>query len=74
MDTIALLKLLETSGLGNVLSDVLGSKNNMEKVKLEFIKILLGMMDKEGKCVVKDVLKKLLNTKHLFDFIGDNND
>ena len=68
MDILAILKLLESSGLANTLMSALGKTDN---VKLDFIKILVSKMDKEGKCVVKDVLDEVLDKKHIWEGLND---
>ena len=62
-----IIKLLSSSGITDILKSL---TNNNEKMKLEFINILISNMDEQGKCTVKDVLKEVMDDKRWFNFIG----
>lgn len=72
MNPINILELMGTSGVSDLLKSFVGQANNVDKLKLKFMGILIENMGDDGTVAVKDVLKELLDEKKFFDFIGED--
>jgi len=64
----AILSALGQAGLGDIVTKITAQGNNVDKLKLKFIAILVESMDETGKCEVKEVIKTLMEKEKFFDF------
>ena len=67
MDFGSLLKLLSSSEVTKLLNQIVEKSSTADKTKLEFINLLVENMDDKGKVDVKDIIKKLVKHKAVFD-------
>ena len=71
---LPILEILNSSGALEILKGFSSKSGTAEKMKLEFIKILIDAMDETGKCEVKAVMQELMEEKHFLGFLGDDDD
>jgi coenzyme F420-reducing hydrogenase alpha subunit len=67
MDFGSLLKLLSSSEVTKLLNQIVEKSSTADKTKLEFINLLVENMDDKGKVDVKDIIKKLVKHRAVFD-------
>jgi len=67
MDFGSLLKLLSSSEVTKLLNQMVEKSSTADKTKLEFINLLVENMDDKGKVDVKDIIKKLVKHRTVFD-------